>query len=108
MCSQQRREKEGGETGGHWEEVALHGNMSIPKAVCVQHILSCPCVRLLAAGMNVRDAKVDNVCMSLRHSLQHSLWISLLSEGGPNILTVQDLLPGGVGECKCVCVAVMS
>lgn len=64
MCSQQRREEAGGETGRHQEEVALHGNTSIPKAlcVCVQYMLLCPCLRLLAAGMNIRDAKVDNMC----------------------------------------------
>lgn len=60
-----RKEEAGGETGGHQEEVALHGNMSIPKAlcVCVQYISSCPCLGLLAAGMNIRDAKVDNMCV---------------------------------------------
>ena len=35
------------------------------------------------------------------HSLQPSLWISLLSEAGPNILTDQGLLPG-VGKCMCL------
>lgn len=66
VCSV-NREEAGGETGGHQEEVALHGNMSIPKAlcvcVCVRYILSCPCLRLLAAGMNIRDVKVDNMCV---------------------------------------------
>lgn len=45
------------------------------------------------------------VCVS--HSLQHSPWISLLFEGGPNIFAVQGLLPRA-SECKCVLLQCLS
>lgn len=98
---------------GQQEEVALHGNMTIPQALCMW-VTVCPYYRAHVWGywLLVWRQEMQKwtrcVCVyicdnvSVWQSLQHSLWISLLSEGGPNILTVQGLLPG-VGECKCVC-----
>lgn len=76
-----------------------------PEDQCVVlQLCCCACMwGFLAAAVK----KKVYVCVCACDSLQHSLWISLLSEGGPNILTVEGSLPG-VAQCVYVCVAVMS
>lgn len=97
---------------GRQEEVALHGHMTIPPALCVYVWLHVHIPEPMAQasgcwyeGKRFKSGQDVHVCVI--HSLQHSLWISLLSEGGPNILTVQGLLPG-VSECECVLVCCCS
>lgn len=65
---------------------------------------SCVTVPVCEASWLLQQKSVC-VCVYVYDSLQHSLWISLLSEGGPNILTVQRSLPV-VAQCKSVCVCV--
>lgn len=48
-----------------WLSMEICQFLKLCVCVCawVQYILSCPGLRLLAAGMNIRDAKVDNMCV---------------------------------------------